>query len=233
MKTVERPSNWTQLIGWACQRNPFVAQGAPGGVQASGKVGPSSLAAILLVALVVPVASAYEEAESGLLRPDVVVEGRHEPAIVQPHTQWRGVLVLRPGTPVVSAQYQVCRVGQACFAPPAPAQRHGDTFTFDTVNYTANGAPVDYQGGWRIGVQWILTEQDGNGTRTTLFPEGPAASDPNCLGEAQAVACQERHYIAFDMAPAPKAAPAPEAVFVLLFLLLSLGLVRRVRHRHG
>jgi hypothetical protein len=147
---------------------------------------------------------------------------------VQPHTQWHGFLALRPGHAVVSAQYQLCRVGQACFAPPAPAARAGnDTFTFDTADYRAGGQPVDYQAGWRIGVQWILTERAANGTLVqTSFPQGPGPADPACAGDQAAVACQERHYLAFEMPPAAKAAPAPAAAVTLL-LLLALGAARR------
>jgi hypothetical protein len=187
--------------------------------------------ALLLLLALAPVAAAYDEQDAGLLRPDVARAG-HTPETVQPHTQWHGFLVLRPGHAVVSAQYQICRVGQACFAPPAPAAREGnDTFTFSTAAYLANGKPVDYQAGWRIGVQWILTERNATGgTRQAAFPEGPGPTDPACAGDQQALACQERHYLAFEMPPAPKAAPAP-ALPLLALLLLGLGAVGRSRRR--
>src|SRR5207249_4620623 len=100
---------------------------------------------------------AHAESEAPALRPDVLAAG-HEPAVVPPHTQWRGFLQLRPGSNVTVAYYQICRVGAACFAPPAPAARGGDTFRFDTTDYTVNGRPVDYQPGWRLGVVWRLNE---------------------------------------------------------------------------
>ncbi|HUR61390.1 MAG TPA: hypothetical protein VM286_03380 [Candidatus Thermoplasmatota archaeon] len=212
------------------------AQGGPGGPRPGRGARPVApvlllLAALLLVSLL-PAAAAHEEAEAGLLRSDVL-EVRHEPARVEPHTQWQGVLVLRPGHPVVSAQYQVCRVGQSCFAPPAPAQRHGDTFTFDTSNYTVDGHPVDYQAGWRIGVQWILTErttQDGNGTQAVVFPQGRDLSGPACA--ADPLACQETHYLAFDMPAAPKASPGAGIPTLLATLLLAL-LAGRARRLHA
>lgn len=190
------------------------------------------LAGILLALLAwAPPAAAYAEAEAPLLRPDVL-EASHSPAAVQPHTQWQGSLALRPGHAVLSAQYQVCRVGQACFAPPAPATRVGnDTFTFHTADYLAGGRPVDYQAGWRIGVQWLLTERDGNGTRTRPFPEGPGPADPACAGEAQALACQERHYLVFDMPPATRNAPAGGAIAAPG--LLALAWAGRARRRHA
>jgi hypothetical protein len=187
--------------------------------------------ALLALPALLPAAAAYDEQDAGLLRPDVL-EASHSPGVVQPHAQWRGTLVLRPGHQVLAAQYQICRVGQACFAPPAPAQRVGnDTFTFDTADYLANGHPVDYQAGWRIGVQWILTERDGNQTRSVPFPAGPGPSDPGCAGDGQALACQERHYLAFEMPPAEKGAPALGAPLLAVVLLgLAFG---RMRRRHG
>ncbi|HEX2065991.1 MAG TPA: hypothetical protein VHI93_04180 [Candidatus Thermoplasmatota archaeon] len=187
--------------------------------------------ALALLALLawLPDAAAYSEAEAASLRPDVVRAG-HSPQVVAPHTQWQGFLVLRPGHAVVAAQYQVCRVGEACFAPPAPAVRQGnDTFAFDTANYTVQGRPVDYQAGWRIGVQWILTERVGNATRQSAFPAGPG-DDPACREERMALACQERHYLVFSMAPGVQPSPPPAAPLAFLFLLAAAGGARR---RHG
>jgi len=180
--------------------------------------------------------SAYDEADAGLLRPDVL-EASHAPLLVPAHTQWHGTLVLRDGHDVLSAQYQICRVGQACFAPPAPATRmDNDTFTFDTSSYLAGGRPVDYQAGWRIGVQWLLTERTAdNGTRVEAFPAGPDPSDPACAGDAQSVSCQERHYLAFDMAPAATTgAPALGMPALLCGMVLAVMVAgwRRTRH-HG
>jgi hypothetical protein len=187
-----------------------------------------ALALLPLLALL-PVAAAHAEADAGLLRPDVLRAG-HAPEMVQAHTQWQGFLVLRPGHSVTAAQYQICRVGSACFAPPAPARRVGDdTFTFETAAYQAGGKPIDYQPGWRLGVQWILTERAGNATRQTLFPEGPSPTDAGCAGDQMALACQERHYLAFDVAPAAKGAPAPGLAAVLVGLALAGG----ARRRHG
>lgn len=188
------------------------------------------LAGLLLAVALLPVAAAHAERDAPLLRPDVLRAG-HTPAIVQPHTQWQGFLELRPGHNVTAAQYQICRVGQSCFAPPAPATRVGnDTFTFDTAAYRANGKPVDYQPGWRIGVQWILTERTANGTRLAVFPQGPGPSDPECASDAGALACQEQHYLAFDLPPAAKGTPLPG---VALPVLALAGLAWRARRRHA
>ncbi|MCA1810454.1 MAG: hypothetical protein LC623_00380 [Halobacteriales archaeon] len=189
------------------------------------------LAGLLLVALLPP-AAAHAEQDAALLRPDVLRAG-HAPDAVEPHRQWTGFLVLRPGHNVTAAQYQICRVGQACFAPPSPATRVGnDTFAFDTADYKANGKPVDYQPGWRIGVQWVLTEGAGNATRQSLFPQGPGPGDPACAGDAAALACQEQHYLAFDMAPVAKESPA-QGVALPVAALLALGVAGRARRRHA
>jgi hypothetical protein len=248
MNWLERWSNLSARFhpGWVGQRdarNPFVAPAAPQSVH--GRRGPAALAArlarawrvgvVLLALACTHVAAAYDEADAGLLRADVL-EMRHEPAVVPPHSQWNATLVLRPGHAIVAAQYQVCRVGQACFAPPAPAGRVGnDTFRFDTAQYLAGGHPVDYQAGWRIGVVWILSERTPSGpnaTRTVTFPEGPSAADPACAGDAQALACQERHYLAFDMPPATQGASGPGLAGVLLVVVV-LALVGRSAGRHG
>jgi hypothetical protein len=188
-------------------------------------LGSGAILLAVLLALAMP-AAAYDEADAGLLRPDMVLSAGHLPTRVPAHTQWQGILTLRPGNHVLSAQYQVCRVGQACFAPPAPAQRHGDTFVFDTANYTAGGRSVDYQAGWRIGVQWLLTEDAGmNETRTETFPEGRDLSGAGCA--ADPLGCQETHYIAFDMEPAAHAAPGAAVLPVAALLLGAAGARRR------
>jgi len=164
-------------------------------------VGVAMLAAL-------PMAVAHAESEAPALRPDVVAAG-HEPAVVQPHTQWRGFLTLAPGSNVTGAFYQVCRVGAACFAPPTAAVREGATFRFDTSDYKVAGRPVDYQPGWRLGVVWLLNETAADGTATVAtFPDGPDLSSPGCAGDA-AASCAEAHYLAFDVAAAPHRSPAP------------------------
>jgi hypothetical protein len=191
---------------------------------------PLTLLAAAALAISWPAAGATREADAGALDPARVAAAWHEPAVVPPHTQWHGYLRLQPGTAVEAASYQVCRVGQSCFAPPAPARRLDPlTFAFDTATYTVydpatgQGVPVDYQAGWRIGVKWILSERTANGTRTVEFPSGPSATDPACAGDAMALACQERHYIAFDMPPAARATPGPALAPLLAGLLLAAG----------
>jgi len=176
--------------------------------------------ALLALAAVAAPAGAYPESAAPSLRPDVLRAG-HAPEVVAPHTQWQGFLELRPDSNVTAAFYQVCRVGQACFAPPAPATDVGDrSFRFDTSQYLANGRPVDYQPGWRLGVTWLLEERLPNGTtQTTRFPVGPDVLAPDCQGEA-ALACAEAHYLAFDLPADDRPSPSLPLPTVLLALAL-------------
>jgi hypothetical protein len=179
-------------------------------------------AAVALAALqAVPSAAAYDESEAPSLRPDVL-RVWHEPEAPQPHTQWRGFLQMRPSSNVTEAHYQVCRVGQACFAPPTPAGRLDDgTFAFDTSGYLANGRPVDYQAGWRLGVKWFLTEPNA----TAEFPKGPDLASPECAGDA-AMRCSESHYFVFTMG-GEAGRPAPGPGLAALALVPAAALLRR------
>jgi hypothetical protein len=145
-----------------------------------------------------------------------------------PHSQWQGFLQLRPDSNVTAARYQICRVGDTCFAPPTAATAAGNgTFRFDTNGYLANGRPVDYQAGWRLGVKWLLDERLANGTmRTVDFPAGPDLTAPGCEGDA-ALACNEAHYLAFDMPAASKPAPSLLGSWVAIATLAVAALVRR------
>ncbi|MES2154337.1 MAG: hypothetical protein V4510_04305 [bacterium] len=177
------------------------------------------IAAVVMLVVWAP-AAAHDEAEAPTLRPDVLSAG-HEPALVAPHTHWSGWLTMRPGSNVTAAAFQICRVGASCFAPPMPAVRDGDTFRFNTSSYLAGGHPVDFQPGWHLGVEWVLTEGAGASARTALFPDGPAADDPACAGSA-AFACQEQHYLAFRVVDESHGTPAaPLAVLIVALSLLS------------
>lgn len=184
-------------------------------------------------------AAAHPESAAPSLREDVVRAG-HEPAVVEPHTQWRGFLELDGSTNVTAAYYQVCRVGQACFAPPTPAtMAEADPgkpvaeqrvrFSFDTAEYLANGRPVDYEAGWRIGVTWILEERLANGTtQLARFPMGPDVLSPECQGDA-ALPCAEAHYLAFDIPAGERGSPSPSLALVGLGLLATAFQARRGR----
>ena len=184
-----------------------------------------ALGALLLAAAP---AAAWDETEAAALRSDVLWTW-HEPEVPAPHTQWRGFIQLHPASNVTEVHYQVCRVGQACFAPPTAATEGGQrVFSFDTRGYLANGRPVDYQAGWRLGVKWFLGEQLGNGTvRTEEFPHGPDLASPECAGDA-AMACAEQHYFVFTMG-GDAAKPSPGVGLAALCGLLSVAVLLRRR----
>ena len=187
--------------------------------------GPLLAAAALAALLLATPALAHPESAAPSLRPDVVRAG-HLPETVQPHTQWEGFLELEPGTNVTAAYYQVCRVGEACFAPPTEAMEtdaygEGRGFRFDTSTYLANGQPVDYEAGWRIGVTWVLEERLANGTTQMVrFPAGPDVLSPECQGEA-ALACAEAHYLAFDIPGGERGSPSASLLPVLAALAFA------------
>lgn len=186
----------------------------------------SRVAALVWVALVIvaaPHAAAYPENQAANLRIDIVAAG-HEPAEVAPHTQWSAFLTVTPDSNITAASYQVCRVGAACFAPPTPANRTGDTFRFSTRDVPANA--VDFQPHWLIGVKWILTARD---LSQQAFPQGPDLLSPACQGAAS-MSCQEQHYLTFAIAEEPaKSSSVPGLPAAALACLVAA--VLRVRSR--
>jgi hypothetical protein len=171
------------------------------------------LAAFLAVAAA-PGASGHDEAQAPALDPRIAMTW-HEPASVPPGTQWEGFLRLAPGHNVTAAYYQVCRVGQTCFAPPTPAEAVGnDTFAFDTTDYTVGGEPVEYQAGWRLGVKWCLqAAQDEAGDCTWV----PAQDSP----------APEDHYFVFQVQGQPGNSAAAPSLPLLGLMLLALAVARR------
>jgi hypothetical protein len=135
--------------------------------------------------------------------------------------------MVTPDSNVTAAHYQVCRVGAACFAPPAPANRTGDTFRFSTADVPANA--VDFQPRWQVGVKWVLTARDGY---QEAFPQGPDLLSPACQGNAS-MSCQEQHYLTFFIAEEPaKSTPVPGVPAVAL-ACLGAAVLRLRSRRHG
>lgn len=188
------------------------------------------LAATIL--LLVPHAAAVDEADAPAawqeqFGTDWVEAAGHSPDPVPPGTQWQGFIRFAAGHNITEARYQICRVGEACFAPPIlAASDDGRTFRFDTAHYKdpVYDEPIRYEAGWRIGVQWVLTMQESDGP--VLFPEGIPFSDPRC--DDDPVGCSETHYIAFDMAEAKRGEDVPGMHLVLLTVaLLVVAALRR------
>lgn len=185
---------------------------------------------VLAVMIAVPTASAVEEADAPAvwqeqLGTDWLVESGHTPERPEPGSQWEGHLSFSEGHNITEARYQICRVGEACFAAPTLAHQDGDTFHFDTAEYhdPVYDEPVHYEGGWRIGVQWVFTME---GTEEQiLFPEGIPFDDPQC--ETDWLACSETHYLAFDMAEAQESEAIPGVGAALLVALVAASAYRR------
>lgn len=145
----------------------------------TARPGVRLLVAALLLACMAAAAAAHPEADAPSLHPDVV-RAWHEPEPVRPGGQWSGFLQLRPGHGFANVSYQVCDVADGvCFSFPHPARDVGnDTFRFDTADYLANGKPVEWQAGWRVGIRWFLADAEGNGTWVPRTPPGPTEVVP-------------------------------------------------------
>lgn len=180
---------------------------------------------LVIATLLVSGAQAYPESEASMVRvreggPDDMEKVWHEPTVVQPGTQWQGFIRFRANHSIEQVKVQICDVGRVCFAPPIPihAMPDGRTWTFNTTEYrdTLSDRPIEYEAGWRLGMQFLLTERMVNGTLVdTRMPEG--LENPDDL---------EYHYLAFDMPAEARTAPAlGGAALVAIWMLAAL------RHR--
>lgn len=175
---------------------------------------------VVLLSSTAPVAAWNESAAPQL--DSRVLAAWHDPQVAQADQPWHAFLQVDPAANVSEALFQVCRVGKACFAPPAPAQDMGNA-TFGFASSDAGGGPaVDFQPGWRIGIKWYLRNANGSLDSLPPSPEG----QPVCADSA-ALECQEAHYLAFDLMPAKDASAAPG-------FLAAVGLLAvAARRRHG
>lgn len=194
----------------------------------------------------VSAAQAYPESDAAAVRvkeggPDDVERVWHEPLVVAPGTQWQGYIRFRPNNTIEQVRVQICDVGRVCFAPPIPIQEldldstkelgqiqelqvlpDGATWTFNTTDYRdpGSGQPIKYEAGWRLGMNFILSERLANGSmKDTKFPSGQ--ENPEDL---------EFHYFAFDMPPAAASRGAPTSLIAAALAVVGAALVRRRRH---
>lgn len=172
--------------------------------------------ALVAVLLLAPAAAALPEGDAASAHPDVV-RAWHEPEPVQPGSQWSGFLQLRPGHGAANVSYQVCDVADGvCFSFPHPAADVGNgTFRFDTADYLANGRPVRWEAGWRVGVRWFLAGPDGNGTWVPRAPPSPTEVVPI-----------EDLYLTFDI-PGGGARGSPAPGLVIAALAIAAAALRR------
>ncbi len=187
---------------------------------------------LLLVILLVPTAAAVAEADAHLVD-DRVEAVWHAPDEPQPGTQWTGGLRLAPDTNVTQVLYQICRVGEACFAPPTPANSaDGRNWTFDTNDYRdpvqgmliawGINLPHQHDTTWEVGVQYFL--RTPNNTAGDPVPRGIEELPPRDCVDACWDEWSATHYFVFTM-PATSAGqettPAPG--IPILLVLLAVG----------
>ncbi|MGB0653324.1 MAG: hypothetical protein ACPGQL_09010 [Thermoplasmatota archaeon] len=195
---------------------------------------PLILLALLLLSA--PGVQAYPESEAAAVREQEtglrdVVRVWHEPEQVAAGSQWRGFIELAPDANITMVQYQICEVGNQCFAPPhAATEVEPGIWRFDTDDYRPIGrdAPVDYEEGMLVGFQWLFNDGDD----LEMFPHGVEVNSPEC--EAMGwIACADTHYFSFTIAPGPgsegEGASGPAAPIVALALLGAAALVTRRR----
>ncbi len=193
--------------------------------------------ALLLLLGAAPV-QAFEESEASSLDARIVAVW-HTPAVPEPGTQWQGFIQFTPGHNVTAVRYQICDVGNACFAPPTPATRLNETtWTFDTDNYRdpTFDRPIlwgdaSYSGGapWRVGTQYFLTQSDGN---MTVVPHGEDFASDVCKDRYRA--CAETHYIAWEMPAGRVGASEGAPGLGLVGILVAVAVVgAAVRKRRG
>ncbi len=183
----------------------------------------------------------YEESEAPQLDPRIA-EVWHDPPIPAPGTQWNGYIRFVEGHNITAVSYQICDVGNACFAPPTPAKQDSENmWSFYTDDYRdpTFDRPIlwgdaSYSGGepWRIGTQFYLTHGDGN---LTVVPDGVQLATEECKGRYRE--CAETHYFAWDM-PAGNVGSQDQGApgIGLIALLALLGLAAyplRNRHERG
>lgn len=189
---------------------------------------------LVLVAalLLLPAASAYPESAAPSLD-ERIVRVWHEPEVPAPGTQWQGFMELAPGHNVSQVKYQICRVGQNCFAPPTPAQDMGDNvWRFDTNDYRDPivGEPIhwgeDVNGDgseWLVGVQYFLVDPDHEAGKPV--PEGLEIPSEECDAVSWEE-CSATHYFVFAM-PAETSSGEQAPALPVAFLLIALAFLAR------
>lgn len=161
------------------------------------------LAALLLLMPTVP-AEEPEEAPAlwtELYGDDGVVGLRLGEGGVAEGEPIQGALTFRDGYGVEDVRYQICRIGESCFAIGVPTHNESGTWTFDTADIPAaigRSAPTTYEAGQRIGVQFfVCTAADPpcpeNPLEWRFFPVGEEGCVEKETTEAFR-ACEETHY---------------------------------------
>lgn len=185
--------------------------------------------AFLLAVTALPFAAAEEPEEAQAVWEDVVGPGTAQVTVEPRHPaageQFVATLTLDTDLAIAGITYQMCDVGSTCFAIGYPVPEEGNgTFVLRTADewmhseFMDDGELRTFRAGERIGWQYFIELDDGNGT-VLSFPHGDEcdvfAPDDEWL------ACQETHYFAVDIAEG-KSTPAP-LLFPMLAVLLLAG----------
>lgn len=196
------------------------------------------LRAALLALLLVPMAMAVPEADAPQID-SRIAEVWHTPDVPAPGTQWQGGIRLNEGHNVTEVRYQICRVGQSCFAPPTPASTvDGLTWSFDTAEYREPvqnrtvewgiNQPHEGASDWDIGVQYFFITDDSKAGGEPI-PHGDGDLPPDdCTSEECYLAWSASHYFVFTM-PGTVAASDEGAPMPLAWLLIGLIIAARKR----
>lgn len=185
--------------------------------------------AFLALLLLVPAAAAHDPSDAAAVWTREIGDGTATitvaPEAPQAGDQFVAILELETNLDIVDVTYQMCDVGQTCFAIgyPVPQQADG-TYRLATADewmhseFMADGEQRTFSAGERIGWQYFI--ELANETVLT-FPHGEEcdvfAPDDEWL------ACQESHYFAVDIAES-KSTPAG-------LLLAPAALLIAVRRR--
>ncbi len=202
--------------------------------------------ALLIVLALLPLAGAVPESEASQVDPRLAAVW-HNPDVPQPGQQWTGGVRLVDGHNVTQVLYQICRVGESCFAPPTPAiQQDVNSWSFDTNDYrdpvqdqpVAWGINLAHEDGdtWAVGVQYFFQTAD-NEPPGDAVPAGIKELPPSdCTGECW-IDWSASHYFVFTM-PATtestdRGAPGPGLLAIIGGLLVARARSIAVTSRTG
>jgi hypothetical protein len=127
---------------------------------------------------------------------------------------------------VESVRYQICSIGNACFASNLELERSGNNWTLDTAKIPDQldfiDKPQQFEEGERIGVQFFIKQ----GNETVLFPHGRDCDprDPELESTEAWVACDETHYFGTNVIAGEKQAPG--LGFLALLVVIALVMKR-------
>lgn len=167
----------------------------------------------LAIALVIllPLATGAEPSDAAALWMEEhgtdIVAGASFPAEIVAGEQFTATLHFNGD--VDDVRYQICSIGNACFASNLELVRTGNNWTLDTAKIPDQldfiDKPQQFVAGERIGVQFFITQ----GNETTPFPHGRECDprDPELASNEAWIACDETHYFGTNVIAGEKQTP--------------------------